>query len=197
MPNPVPRTALPGRSQSSHDVMAKALGYFSLALGATELLTARSVCKAAGLDGQETLIRLYGAREVATGIAILASHDATPWIWGRVVGDAADIATVIAAGPEGSALQWRKRVTLATLIAATAADLFCAIGLTAEKGGRRRAVANYHNRTGFPRGKESARGAAQDFQMPRDLRAKDPLRPEFFESRTEHSAEASPVPAGN
>jgi hypothetical protein len=197
MQNIVPRTALPGRSQSSHDVMAKGLGYFSLALGATELLAARTVCKAAGLNGHETLIRLYGAREVATGIAILASHDATSWIWGRVAGDAADIATVIAAGPKGSPMQGRKLLTLATLIGATAADLFCAIGLTAEKGGRRRAVADYHDRTGFPKGKESARGAARDFQMPRDVRAKDPLRPEFFESHTESRAEATPVPAGN
>ena len=177
--------------------MAKALGYFSLALGATELIAARSVCKAAGLDGQETLIRLYGAREVATGIAILASHDATSWIWGRVMGDAADIATVVAAGPKGSARQGRKLLALATLTGATAADLFCAIGLTAEKGGRRRAVADYHNRTGFPRGKESARGAARDFQMPREVRAKDPLRPEFFGSHTESRADASLVPAGN
>ena len=80
-------------------------------------------------------MRVYGAREVATGIAILASHDATSWIGGRVAGDAADIATVVAAGPKGSARQGRKLLTLATLIGATAADLFCAIGLTAEKGG--------------------------------------------------------------
>jgi hypothetical protein len=177
--------------------MAKGLGYFSLALGATELLAARSVCKAAGLEGQETLIRLYGAREVATGIAILAANDATPWIWGRVAGDALDIATVIAAGPEGSALEGRKLLTLAMLIGAAAADLFCSVGLSSEKGGRRRAVTDYHDRSGFPQGKESARGAARDFQMPRDVRAKDPLRPEFFESRTEGRAEVSPVAAGN
>jgi hypothetical protein len=197
MQNRVPRTALPGRSWSSHDVMAKGLGYFSLALGATELLAARSVCKAARLDGQENLVRLYGAREVATGIAILASHDATPWIWGRVVGDAADIATVVAAGPNGSALQGRKLLALATLIGATAADLFCSIGLTAEKGGRRRAIADYHNRSGFPKGIEGARGAARDFQTPRYMQARDPLRSDFFEYQTAHRAEGSPVPAGN
>jgi hypothetical protein len=177
--------------------MAKGLGYFSLALGATELLAPRSVCKAAGLDGQETLVRLYGAREVATGIAILASHDATPWIWGRVAGDALDIATVIGAGPKGSALQGRKLLTLAMLIGATAMDAFCSVGLTGEKGGRKRAIADYHNRSGFPKGKERARGAARDFQTPREVRAKDPLRPESFETRIESRAEASPVPAGN
>jgi hypothetical protein len=197
MQNRIPRTALPGRSWSSHDGMAKGLGYFSLALGATELLAAPRVCKAAGLDGQENLIRAYGAREVATGIAILASHDATPWIWGRVAGDALDIATVVAAGPTGSALQGRKLLTLAVLLGATAMDVFCSVGLSGEKGGRKGAVADYHSRSGFPKGKERARGAARDFQIPRDVRAKDPLRPEFFESRTESRAEVNPVPAGN
>ena len=177
--------------------MAKGLGYFSLALGATELLAARSVCRAAGIEGQENLVRFYGAREVATGIAILASHDATPWIWRRVAGDTADVATVLSAGPEGSALQGRRLAALAVLLGATAADIFCAVGLTTEKGGRRRAIADYHDRTGFPKGKESARGSARDFQMPRDVRAKDPLRPDFFESRSESRAELSPVPAGN
>ena len=95
----VPRTALKGRSRSLHDEVAKGLGYFSIALGIAELVAPRTVCRAVGIAGQENLVRAYGAREIATGIAILASHDATPWIWGRVAGDALDIATV-AASPE-------------------------------------------------------------------------------------------------
>src|SRR3569833_4361332 len=87
-------TALRGRSQSTHDRMAKGLGYLSIALGVAELVAPRAVCRAAGLNGMERLVRSYGAREIATGVAILTSHNAAPWIWGRVAGDMADIATV-------------------------------------------------------------------------------------------------------
>src|SRR3977135_2993885 len=90
----VPRTALRGGSQSSHAKLAKTLGYFSIALGATELLAPRALCRAIGLNGLEPVVRAYGAREVATGVAILTSHDPAPWIWARVAGDMADIATV-------------------------------------------------------------------------------------------------------
>src|SRR3982074_2575891 len=90
----VPRTALRGGSQSSHDKLAKTLGYFSIALGATELLARRALCRAIVFNGLEPVVRAYGAREVATGVAILASHDPAPWIWARVAGDMADIATV-------------------------------------------------------------------------------------------------------
>ena len=94
MPRSIPRTASPGRSQSPDDRRARGLGLFSVALGVTELLAPRAVCAAVGLDGHEGLVRAYGAREIATGAAILASHDATPWMWGRVLGDAADLVTV-------------------------------------------------------------------------------------------------------
>src|SRR4030088_921667 len=90
----VPRTALRGGSQSSHDKLAKTLGYFSIALGATELLAPRWRGRAIGVKGLEPVVRVYGAREVATGVAILTSHDPAPWIWARVAGDMADIATV-------------------------------------------------------------------------------------------------------
>jgi len=87
-------TALRARSQSGHDRMAKGLGYLSIALGAAELVAPRAMCRAAGLNGMEPLVRSYGAREIATGVAILTSHNRAPWIWGRVAGDMADIATV-------------------------------------------------------------------------------------------------------
>src|SRR3954451_8732638 len=90
----VPKTALRGRSKSSHDKLARNLGYLSIALGVAELLAPRALCRAIGLNGLEPVVRAYGARELATGVAILASHDPAPWIWARVAGDLGDIATV-------------------------------------------------------------------------------------------------------
>lgn len=177
MPNLVPQTAIRGTSQSSFDRLAKTLGYFSIALGMTELLAPRAVCRAAGIDGHEALIRGYGAREIATGVAILMSHDATPWIWGRVAGDAADVATVLAASQNNRGGRENTALALATLLGVTALDIYCAKGLSAEKGGRYTAITDYSGRSGFPRGAQAAQGAARDFEAPRDFRTPEALRP--------------------
>ena len=74
--------------------LARALGWFSIGLGAAELLAPRLLTRLLGLRGHETLVRSYGLREVGTGIGILRSQDPTTWIWGRVGGDVLDIGTV-------------------------------------------------------------------------------------------------------
>ena len=174
----VPRTALKGRSRSLHDEMAKGLGFFSIALGMAELVAPRAVCRAAGIDGPENLVRAFGAREIAMGIAILASHDATPWIWGRVAGDALDIATVAAASsPEQDGGSDRKFWALAVLAGVMGLDALCACNLAAEKGSLKNARADYRDRSGFPQGVDKARGAARDFEVLRDMRGPASLRP--------------------
>ena len=177
----VPRTAIRGRSQSSHDRLAKNLGYFSIALGVAELMAPRALCNAIGLRGMEPVIRAYGLREVATGVAILTSHDPEPWIWARVAGDVADIATVATGLQQDNDRKENNVLTLAALAAVTAVDVACASGLNAEKGDRNTAIVNYSNRGGFPRGVEAARGAARDFQVPEDFRIPQALRPGTFE----------------
>ena len=52
------------------------------------------MARIAGAPSLPTLTRVCGLREIGTGIGILTSKDPTPWIWGRVVGDALDVATV-------------------------------------------------------------------------------------------------------
>jgi len=177
----VPRTALPGKSRSLHDEMARGLGYFSIALGIAELAMPRTIRRAAGIEATDTLVRGYGVREIATGVAILMTHDATPWVWGRVGGDALDIATVALAPPDWRGGDRKKPWAIGALAAVTAIDLFCAASLSREKGGRRRARADYSDRTGFPQGSQAARGAARDFQVPRDIKGPEALRPQTTE----------------
>ena len=184
MESSVPRTALRGASKSSHDSLARSLGYLSVALGMAELFAPKTLCQAVGLDGHESLVRAYGAREVATGVAILTSHDPTPWIWGRVAGDAADIAAVATRLQDDNPNRAKAGVALGALIAVTALDVFCARGLQAEKGGRKTALADYSGRSGFPGGVGSARGAARNFQVPKDMRVPDPLRADLFERQS-------------
>ena len=181
MSRAVPRTALPGRSRSLYDEMASGLGYFSIALGLAELAAPRAIRRAAGIDAPDALVRGYGVREIANGIAILMTHDATPWIWGRVAGDALDIATVALEPPDWRGGDRKKPWALGALLAVTAIDLYCATCLSREKGGRRRARTDYSNRSGFPQGSLAARGAARDFEVPRDIRGPEALRPQTTE----------------
>jgi uncharacterized membrane protein len=84
------RNGRPGKG-----VVAQALGWFSVALGAAQLAAPRRVARLIGVkdDGQHSAaMRAVGVREVATGIGILARPRPARWLWGRVVGDAIDLA---------------------------------------------------------------------------------------------------------
>jgi len=87
------RSALLSASETRS--LARGLGWYSLALGAAELLAPRTVARAAGLEGSSrALVRLYGLREIACGIGILMSRNPAPYVWARVGGDVLDLATV-------------------------------------------------------------------------------------------------------
>jgi hypothetical protein len=70
------------------------LGWFAIGLGLAEILAPRALTRGLGMEGHEQIVRAYGVREIATGIGILSSTHPVPWIWGRVGGDALDIATL-------------------------------------------------------------------------------------------------------
>jgi hypothetical protein len=181
MPSIAPSTALPGQSRSGSDRLAKNLGYLSIALGVAELIAPRPICRAIGLNGLENVIRSYGVREVATGVAILASHDPTPWIWGRVAGDIADLATVATGlqNRHGNNTD-RTLMALAGLAAVTAVDVLCASRLAAGKGSRTTALMDYNHRSGFPSGVQRTHGAARNVKIPEDMRPPRMLRPDWF-----------------
>jgi hypothetical protein len=161
----------------------------SIALGIAEFIAPGTICRAAGVRGLEAIVRGYGARQIATGVAILGSHDPEPWIWTRVAGDLADIATVAAGVQQDNQSKGRSALALATLAAVTLVDLACASGLQSEKGNRNTARRDSSRRSGFPRGLQAARGAARDFQVPDDMRTPELLRP----WATEDGRTAQPV----
>ena len=109
--------------------LARALGWFSIGLGVAELLAPRAMARATGLRGKETLLRAYGLREIATGAAILASDEPGPWLWGRVGGDALDLATL------GAGLARRQphagtAFAIAAVAGVAVVDALCARALT-------------------------------------------------------------------
>jgi hypothetical protein len=169
-------------SQTTAGKLAYQLGWFSIALGATELLAARRLTRALGMHGQERLIRAYGVREIVKGIGILTAPDPVPWLWGRVAGDAIDLATLAYAYPD-NARQRNVAIAIANVAAVTAFDVMCAQQLSAVQRRQAGPVRDYSHRSGFPNGVEASRGLANDAEIPNDFRTPEALRP-FPQSMT-------------
>src|SRR5215208_6410625 len=90
-----PRVIRSGPSSlSGADRLSRVLGWFSLGLGLAELLAPRRITMALGMQGNETLVRAYGAREIGSGILSL-SVDKNTGLWSRVAGDGLDLATLL------------------------------------------------------------------------------------------------------
>jgi uncharacterized membrane protein len=74
--------------------LARGLGWFSLALGATQLVAPRTLARTIGIEpglGVSVLMRALGAREVASGLAVLMEPRRPLPLWARVGGDIADL----------------------------------------------------------------------------------------------------------
>jgi hypothetical protein len=166
-----------GHADTQTDTLARGLGVFSIALGLVELAAARSLTRALGMKGNETLVRAYGVREIATGVAILASKDPTPWIWGRVAGDALDVATLVTGLESDNRKKDNVVLALAAVAGVTALDVYCAQALSQESPHPLPPIRDYSKRSGLPRPPQAMRGAARDFEVPRDFRTPEALRP--------------------
>ena len=98
------------------DRLARGLGWFSLGLGAAQVVAPRALARAIGLTGTRkhgTVMRAVGVRELAAGVGILSHPQPGGWVWARVAGDAMDLA-LLAAGDS------RKRSRTAAAMAAVA-----------------------------------------------------------------------------
>ena len=173
----------PLSAQNAHSV-ARGLGWFSIGLGLAELLAPRALTRGLGMEGHEQIVRAYGVREIATGIGILSSTHPAPWIWGRVGGDALDIATLATGLQQDNPKKDNVELALVAVAGVTALDVVCGASLARHQSRvieseprRRRSAIDYHRRTGFPKPPEQMRGAARDFEVPRDMRTPEALRP--------------------
>ena len=111
-------------------VVARLLGWFSLALGLLEVTAPRAIARNLGIPGGAALVRGYGLRELIAGGAIFGKPWSSFGPWSRVAGDAMDLATLaMALNP---ANRKRGAAAIATVLVAgvTALDVMCAISLT-------------------------------------------------------------------
>ncbi len=135
------KTSLPSRRAMPHLPMPEAqkiatgLGWFSLALGAAEILAPKAIACALGLKGKETFLQTCGAREIAAGIGILTSREPSmraKWVWSRVAGDAVDIAGLAMACRNDNPRRHVAAAALGMVGMVTMIDVMCAMRLGRE-----------------------------------------------------------------
>ena len=71
--------------------LAKPIGWFSLALGAAELLAPRRIAAAHGAPEGKNIVRGFGAREIAAGLAVFAAPRSPYPYLARAAGDVLDL----------------------------------------------------------------------------------------------------------
>jgi uncharacterized membrane protein len=121
------KRAKPGLPSASGKKLAKGLGWFSIGLGLTELLAPRAIASISGVPkGRTGLIRLYGLREIASGITIFTQQNPVGGMWSRVAGDALDLASLGAAATAPGANKGRIAFATANVLAVTALDVIAA-----------------------------------------------------------------------
>ncbi|MEA2841017.1 MAG: hypothetical protein QOF41_2347 [Methylobacteriaceae bacterium] len=157
-------------SLDNTDRLARALGWFSIGLGLTELLAPRALTRWLGIEGSETLVRAYGMREIGAGIMTL-SPDKGLGLQSRVAGDALDIATLLSAMRSDNPKRDNVAIALAMVVGVTLLDIAGATGVKKRQSRSDRPARTYRDRSGYPQGLERARGAARDFRTPPDMRA--------------------------
>ncbi|MGY3443647.1 hypothetical protein ACVW17_003648 [Bradyrhizobium sp. USDA 4473] len=140
------------------DRLARSLGWFSIGLGTLELLAPRRITRPLGMQGDETLVRAFGLREIFSGIMSL-SIDRNAGLWSRVAGDGLDAAALMSAMTRDNPKKHNVALALLMIGGIALLDYRGARETTRRpQSGRRRL---YPDRSGFPKGLASARDSAR------------------------------------
>ena len=111
-------------------LIARGLGWFSVALGLAELFDSRDLQQFLGIDHRQGTLRFFGLRELAAGIGILTSEGPHPgWLWARVAGDALDLGALGVALEAKHSHKGNVSVALASVAGITLLDIYCATKL--------------------------------------------------------------------
>jgi uncharacterized membrane protein len=126
----------PGLPSGNGKRLAKGLGWFSLGLGMTELLAPKFIARISGVSERRTgMIRLFGLREIASGIGIFAQKNPAQAVWSRVAGDVLDLTSLGVACTAPDAKRGRITFATANVLAVTALDVIAAKQLSRGKKG--------------------------------------------------------------
>jgi uncharacterized membrane protein len=107
------------------DALTNALGWFSIGLGVVQIVAPERVARLIGVRPSaraREVLRAIGAREIATGVGILAEHGHPRWLWGRMAGDLVDLALLGSTLVSRSAGRGRTAGTTAAVLGVAALD---------------------------------------------------------------------------
>lgn len=115
----------------TNEQIARALGWFSIGLGLAQIAAPHGLAKLIGIEPKPILFRLLGAREITSGIGILAGgHQPAGAMWSRVGGDAMDLALLGAAFLSPDSKKGRVAAATAAVLGVTALDFMCSQNLS-------------------------------------------------------------------
>ena len=151
------------------DQVGRALGWFSFALGAVELIAPGAVTRWLGMEGREGLVRAYGAREIGAGVLCLSTNNDLG-AFSRAAGDVLDLATLASAWRDDNPKKANVGAVMAAIIGCAIADFAAAQSIRSLHNRKGEPVRDYSDRSGFPKGIGYSRGQASG-QVPQDFRA--------------------------
>ena len=151
------------------DSLGRALGWFSMGLGLTELLAPKVLTRWLGVEGNEGLVRAYGAREIASGVLCLSVNN-DYGAFSRVGGDILDLASLAAAYRDDNPKKANVGLAIAAVAGITIIDAIAGQSIRSLHSRKGEPVRDYSDRSGFPKGIGYSRGKASQ-GAPQDYRA--------------------------
>ena len=151
------------------DRLGRALGWFSLGLGLTEWLAPKAVTRWLGVEGNEGLVRAYGAREIASGVLCLSVNN-DYGAYSRVAGDAIDLASLAAAYRDDNPKKANVGIAMAAVAGIAIIDALAGRSIRSLHNRKGEPIRDYSDRSGFPKGISYSRGKASG-RVPQDYRA--------------------------
>ena len=151
------------------DRFGRALGWFSLGLGLTELFAPKVLTRWLGVEGKEGLVRAYGAREIASGVMCLSVNN-DYGAWSRVAGDVLDLASLAVAYRDDNPKKANVGIAIAAVTGIAVVDAIAGQSIRSLHNRKGEPVRDYSDRSGFPKGIGYSRGKASQ-GAPQDYRA--------------------------
>jgi hypothetical protein len=141
------------------DSFGRALGWFSMGLGLTELIAPKVLTRWLGVEGKEGLVRAYGAREIASGVMCLSVNNDFG-AWSRAAGDMLDLASLAAAYRDDNPKKGNVGVAIAAIAGIAIVDALAGQAIRSLHSRKGEPVRDYSDRSGFPKGVGYSRGKA-------------------------------------
>lgn len=115
------------RGSDQRDKLATGLGWFSIGLGLAEICAPRDLAKLIGVRNRPAVFMALGAREILSGIGILAQKRPTGWLWSRVAGDVMDLSLLGVAFTERGSEPERIEAAAGAVAGVMVADVISAL----------------------------------------------------------------------